>query len=141
MGRNQNAESNMKLLSSMSNFNLLLCTYVCACGSTMLMVNSQKQLLNGLFIYKKNLLFSIVGSYESTNWPSTNCILSEDLPKNAGETQLLRCIKVMFVMLLYVLSKYYAIALQATITATTLTHPKTVHRHNTGRAISQHGSL
>lgn len=87
------------------------------------------------FVYmyiKKNLLFSIVGSYESTNWPSTNCILSEDLPKNAGETQLLRCTKMMFVMLLYLLSKYYAIALQATITATTLTHPQTVHRHNTG---------
>lgn len=26
------------------------------------------------------LLFSIVGSYESTNCPSTNCILRDDLP-------------------------------------------------------------
>lgn len=112
----------------------MYCEHMCMCGHTMLMVNSQKQLLIGLFIYNKNLLFSIVGSYESTNWPSTNCILSEDLPKNAGETQLLRCKKIMLAILLYLLSKYYAIALQATITvattATTLTHPQTMHSHN-----------
>lgn len=30
--------------------------------------------------WKYFLLFSIVGSYESTNCPSTNCILRDDLP-------------------------------------------------------------
>lgn len=33
-------------------------------------------------ITKLNLLFSIVGSYESTNCPSTNWILNDDFPDN-----------------------------------------------------------
>lgn len=35
-----------------------------------------------------DLLFSIVGSYESTNCPSTNCIVRDDLPMQGENAHL-----------------------------------------------------